>query len=131
MLRIPSRLSDELEELIHRVIGCCIAVHRALGPGLLETIYVRALCLELEAADIPFEVERAFPVKYRDKLLYHQKVDLVVAGQLVLEIKSVDHLSEVHRAQLLCYLKVARLSVGLLINFNVPILQEGIKRLVV
>jgi GxxExxY protein len=130
MLRIPTRLSDELEDLIHRVIGCCINVHRELGPGLLESIYVRAVCMELELAGIPFEVEKSIPVMYRGKTLCHQKLDIVVNGELVLEIKAVDQLNPVHRAQLMCYLRVSKLSVGLLINFNVPVLQDGIKRIV-
>jgi GxxExxY protein len=76
MLRVPSRLSDELEDLIHRTIGCCITVHRTLGPGLLERIYSRAICLELEAANIAFEIEKAYPVTYRGHLLCYQRVDL-------------------------------------------------------
>jgi GxxExxY protein len=130
MLRVPSQLSDELEDLIHRTIGCCITVHRTLGPGLLERIYSRAICLELEAANIAFEMEKAFPVTYRGRLLCHQRVDLVVEAQLVLEVKAVAVLSEIYRAQLLSYLRVSKLPAGLLMNFNVPILQDGIKRIV-
>jgi len=130
MLRLPTHLSDELEDLIHRVIGCCIRVHRELGPGLLERIYVRAVCVELELADIPFEVEKSIPAMYRGRLLCDQKLDIVVNGQLVLEIKAVDHLNPVHQAQLLCYLRVSKFPVGLVINFNVPILQDGLKRIV-
>ena len=69
MLRLPTRLSDELEDLIHRLISCCIRVHRELGPGLLESIYLRAVCMELELAGIPFEVEKSIPVMYRGRLL--------------------------------------------------------------
>jgi GxxExxY protein len=130
MLRIRTPFSDELEALIHDVIGCCITVHRALGPGLIESIYARAVRLELKYAGIPFEGEKRIPVIYRRETLCHQTLDIVVAEQLVLELKAVDHLSPVHRAQVLCYLKVSRLPVALLINFNVPILQDGIKRIV-
>src|SRR5438552_2412060 len=130
MLRLPTRLSDELEDLIHRVIGCCITVHRELGPGLLEIIYARAVCLELKLARIPIQSEKLVPVMYRGTALYHQKLDIVVAEQLILEIKAVDRLSPVHRAQLLCYLKISQLPVGLLMNFNVPMLQDGVKRIV-
>ena len=84
MLRLPTHLSDELEDLIHRVIGCCIRVHRELGPGLLERIYVRAVCVELELADIPFEVEKSIPAMYRGRLLCDQKLDIVVNGQQLL-----------------------------------------------
>jgi hypothetical protein len=78
MLRIPTQLPDELERLVHSTIGCCIQVHRILGPGLLEQIYVKAICLELEASGIPFEREKPFPVFYRGHLLCEQRVDLVV-----------------------------------------------------
>ena len=130
MLKLPSHLSDELEELIYRTIGCCITVHRALGPGLLETIYTRAICLELEAENISFEWEKLYPVIYRGRLLCQQRLDFVVEGQLALEIKSVDQLNPIHAAQLLSYLRVAKLSAGLLMNFNVPILQDGLRRIV-
>jgi GxxExxY protein len=130
MLRIPSPLSDELENLIERIIGCCIAVHRALGPGLLENIYSKAVCLELLAADIPFECEKQIPVEYRGKLLCHQRLDLVVSGLVVVEIKCVQRLDPVHQAQLLCYLHVSRLHVGLLVNFNTAVLKDGLKRIV-
>ena len=130
MLRIPTELPDDLETLIHRTIGCCITVHRTLGPGLLETIYGRAVGIELDEQGIVFETEKPFPISYRGQLLCHQRLDFVVAAQLVLEIKSVDHLDPVHRAQLLSYLRGSKLRAGLLINFNVPVLQDGLKRVV-
>ena len=130
MLRIPSRLPDDVEELVTRVIGCCIAVHRALGPGLLESIYSRAVCIELETVGIPFVREMQIAVMYRDQLLCHQRLDAVVAGQVVLEIKSVERLNPVHHAQLLSYLRISKLRIGLLINFNVAVLQDGLKRIV-
>ena len=130
MLKVPSNLPAELEDLIHQAIGCCIAVHRVLGAGLLEGIYTRAVCLELSAAQIAFDAEKVYPVKYREQLLCHQRLDLVVENQLVLEIKSVEHFSPLHRAQILNYMKVSGLRAGLLINFNVPVLQDGIKRFV-
>jgi GxxExxY protein len=130
MLRIPSPLSDELEALIYKTVGCCIEVHRALGPGLLENIYSRAVCIELTASGIPVEAEKHVPVMYRGQLLCHQRLDLVVVGQIVLEIKSVGQLHPVHHAQVLSYLRVSRLPVGLLMNFNVPVLQDGLKRIV-
>ena len=130
MLKIPSPLSDEVEALIRQTIGCCITVHRALGPGLLETVYCRATQLELEANRISYENEKQFTVLYRGQALCHQRLDFVVANQLVLEIKAVESLSPVHRAQLLSYLRVSGLHVGLLMNFNVPVLQDGIKRVV-
>lgn len=130
MLRVSTRLSDELEDLIHRVIGCCIDVHRTLGPGLLESIYSRAVCIELGAQRIDFEREKLIPVSYRDQLLCSQRVDIVVETQLVLEIKSVERLHPVHHAQVLTYLRVSKLPVGLLMNFNVAVLREGLDRIV-
>jgi GxxExxY protein len=130
MLRIPSPLSDELEDVIERIIGCGIAVHRALGPGLLESIYSKAVCLELLAAAIPFDCEKQIPVEYRGQILCYQRLDLVVAERVVVEIKCVEHLSPVHHAQLLCYLHVARLRAGLLMNFNSAVLKDGLKRIV-
>jgi GxxExxY protein len=130
MLRIQSPLSDGLERLAHDVIGCCVDVHRALGPGLLEAIYARAIAIELRASAIPFEAEKSFPVLYRGRLLCHQRLDLLVANQLVLEVKSVEHLDSIHVAQVLSYLNVAGARLGLLINFNVSILKQGIRRVI-
>jgi len=130
MLRVPSNLDDELEALIHRVIGCCIMVHRELGPGLLERIYRRAVCIELQSAGIPFEAERSFPVWYRGYLLCDQRVDVVVAGLVLLETKAIERLSPVHQAQVMSYLKVSGLRVGLLMNFNVALLPDGLRRIV-
>src|ERR1700704_384312 len=113
MLKIQAHLSDELEDLIHRTIGCCIEVHRTLGPGLFERIYTRAACLEFSAKGISFETEKRYPVFYRDELVCQQRVDFVVDGQLVLEIKSVDQLASVHRGQVLSYLRISKLPVGL------------------
>src|ERR1700733_3364687 len=128
MLRVDSPLPAEVEALIRDTIGCCITVHRALGPGLLETIYSKAIALELGATGIVFERERTYPVTYRGELLCEQRLDFVVAGQIVLEIKSVEHLTTLHDAQLLNYMRVARLRAGLLMNFNVPVLKDGLKR---
>jgi GxxExxY protein len=131
MLRIQSPLTPEVEEIVHKTIGCGIAVHRALGPGLREAIYKRALCIELTDEAIPFEREHEIPVSYKGQLLCRQRLDLVVAGQVVVEIKCVDWLVPVHHAQIRSYLRVSGLRVGLLMNFNVPVLQDGLKRVVV
>ena len=130
MLKIHDRLSDEVEALVHKTIGCCITVHRTLGPGLLERIYTAALRLELTAEGIPFESEKRYLVFYRNKLLWQQRVDLVVAGQLVVEVKAVEQLASVHRGQVLSYLRVSNLPIGLLVNFNVGALPDGLKRIV-
>lgn len=130
MLRVPSPLPADLETLVHDTIGCCIAVHRSLGPGLLETIYSRAICLELTAAGIAFEREKTYPVMYRGELLCEQRLDFVVGAAIVLEIKAVEQLVPVHHAQLFSYMRIAHLRVGLLANFNVPVLKDGLKRIV-
>jgi GxxExxY protein len=130
MLRIASPLSADLEDLIEKILGCCVAVHRELGPGLLESIYARAVRMELEARDIRVEAEKVIPVHYRDRLLCNQRLDLFVDGRVVLEIKSVDALHPIHMAQVLNYLRIAGARVGLLINFNVSVLKWGIRRVI-
>jgi GxxExxY protein len=128
MLTVHSTLPEDLEDLVHKTIGCCIAVHRVLGPGLLEEIYARALGVELAAAGIPFQRERPYPVTYRGEVLCQQYLDLVVADQIVVELKSVEQLVPVNHAQLLSYMRVAHKRVGLLINFNVVVLKDGLTR---
>ena len=128
MLKISSPLTKEVEQLIRDTIGCCISVHRALGPGLFERIYSRALGLEFKAAGIAFEREKRHEVRYRGELVGAQRLDLVVGGQIVLEIKSVEQFASVHHKQILNYMRVAGLRAGLLINFNVAILPDGLSR---
>ncbi len=128
MLRVPSPLPGDVEALVHDTIGCCITVHRELGPGLLETIYSRAVALELAAAGITFEREKPYPVTYRGQLLCEHRLDFVVGGAIVVEIKSIEAIARVHHAQLLNYLRVSRLRVGLLMNFNVAVLKDGLVR---
>lgn len=128
MLRIPTPLSDETEDLVHTTIGCCIAVHKALGPGLLEHIYAKAVGLELAANQINFAREKRMQVCFRDEVLCDQYIDFLVADRIVLELKSVEQLAAVHHAQLLNYMRLAQVRVGLLINFNVTVLKDGIRR---
>jgi GxxExxY protein len=130
MMRVPSTLSEGLEDVIRRTIGCCIAVHRTLGPGLLESIYVRALCIELDHAELTFETEKCCPVWYRGQLLARQRIDLVVGGQLVVEVKALERVAPVHHAQVISYLRASGLRAGLLVNFNEPVLKDGLRRVV-
>ena len=130
MLRVTPRLDDELEKLIHRIIGCCIRVRCELGPGLLEKIYVRAICLELAAEELGFETESPVDVIYRGIVLCQQRLDIVVEGKVLLEVKAIERLAPVHQAQVMCYLRVSRLKVGLLMNFNVAVLPDGLRRVV-
>ena len=114
-----------------RVIGCAIEVHKHLGPGLLESAYEQCLAHELRVADIPFRLQHAVPVEYKGVHLdCGYRIDVLVDEKIVVEIKSVDQLAPVHEAQLLTYMRLAGMSVGLLVNFNVRVLKDGIKRMV-
>ena len=112
------------------VIGCAISVHRELGPGFLESIYRKAMQVEMAAVGLSYESERPVRVKYRDVEISGQRVDLIVEGLIVVELKSVVRLDEVHRVQLSSYLRTTGLRGGLLINFRVPVLHAGLKRVV-
>jgi GxxExxY protein len=130
MLKIVSPLPEELEQLAHDVIGCCLAVHKELAPGLLESVYPRAVAIELEDQGIPFEMEKSLRVNYRGRLLCHQRLDMLVDGRIVLELKSVELLHPIHVARLVSYLRLTNSRLGLLINFNVSMLKQGIRRIV-
>lgn len=113
------------------IIGCAIEVHRTLGPGLLESAYEECLCYELSSQGLDFRRQVALPVSYKSiKLDCGYMMDLVVEESVIIELKTVEKLAPIHEAQLLTYLKLYPCTVGLLINFNVPILKLGIKRLV-
>lgn len=118
-----------INELSERVIGACIEVHRNTGPGLLESAYQQCLCRELSLRDIPFQLEVPLPVNYKGTLLdCGYRVDLLVAEQLLIELKAIDKILPIHEAQLLTYLRLGGWEVGLMINFNVKVLTEGIVR---
>ena len=129
-MRLPSPLTAWAEHVMSETIGCAIPVHRALGPGLLESIYRKAMHIEVGAAGLSYESERPVRVRYRDVEITGQRVDLIVEGEIVVELKSVIRLDEVHRAQLISYLRTTGLRGGLLINFRVPVLQRGLRRVV-
>ena len=119
-----------INDLTGQVINAAIEVHRTLGPGLLESIYEECLCHEFGLRKIPYERQKELPIEYKGiKLNANFRLDALVNKQLILEIKSCDALLPIHEAQLLTYLKVTGLKIGLLINFNVPMLKDGIKRL--
>jgi GxxExxY protein len=119
---------EEQDPLTERIIGCGIAVHRALGPGLLESPYQAAMCLELTAAGLTFERERLIPAVYRGIRIGEFRPDLIVESQVVVEIKSVQRFDPVFSAQVLTYLRVTGLRRGLLLNFGRAVLKDGIKR---
>jgi GxxExxY protein len=119
------------QELTREIIGAAIEVHRALGPGLLESAYQKCLARELALRGLAFEQEKELPVEYKGTLLdCGYRLDFLVAGKVVLELKAVDEIHPVHKAQLLTYLKLTGCQIGLLINFNVPLLKQGIQRMV-
>jgi len=121
----------EFDELSRRMIGCAIEVHRNLEPGLLESTYRQCLACELSHAGVPFQMEVPLPVRYKDVLLdCGYRIDLLVRSDLIVEIKSVETLFPIHQAQILTYMRLARIPIGLLMNFNVTKLQNGIKRFV-
>ncbi len=116
--------------LSYRIIGAALEVHRALGPGLLERVYEDALCIELSDRNIQFERQKHIGVLYKGHDVGNYIADLIVEKRAIIEVKAVSRLAPVHTAQLINYLKICNLRAGLLINFNVPSLKEGIKRIV-
>ena len=120
---------NKLNELSGRVIGLGIDIHRELGPGLLESAYEECLAYELSKAGLRFERQKPLPVRYKEvQLDCGYRLDLVIEDALILEVKAVTEILPIHEAQLLTYLKLDRKSLGLLINFNVPVLKQGVKR---
>ena len=119
----------DLNEVTEHVIGAAIEVHRHLGPGLLESAYEECLCHEMSLRGIPFERQRPLPVEYKGvKLDCGYRLDLLVSGEVVVEIKAVTIIQGIHEAQLLSYLKLGGWKIGLLLNSNVPVLRDGIRR---
>jgi GxxExxY protein len=118
------------DPLTQRIIGLAIEVHRALGPGLLEGIYEECLCIELKGADLQYERQVALPVSYKGTALNSSyRLDIVVAEQVIVEVKSVEHLLPIHQAQLLTYMKLSGIRRGLLLNFHTAVLKDGIRRM--
>jgi GxxExxY protein len=119
------------EQMTGQVIGAAIEVHKQLGPGLLESTYQACLCHELELRGISYQCEKPLPLEYKGiKLECGYRIDVLVAGAVIVEITSVEALAPIHEAQLLTYLKLTGIKVGFLINFNVVVLKNGIRRLV-
>jgi GxxExxY protein len=124
-------IRERTNALSNEVIGAAIEVHKALGPGLLESAYEACLCQELKLRKIPFQQQVPLALNYKGIVLPDvYRMDVVVDGLIVLELKAVERLDPIHEAQLLTYLRLSKIWLGLLINFNVPVLKSGIKRLV-
>lgn len=127
-------LSDDMDinKLSERVIGCAIEVHRTLGPGLLESAYEQCIAKEFQLAGIHFNRQATIPVNYKDlRLDCGYRIDFLVEDIILLELKSVEKISDIHKAQLLTYMKLTAAKLGLLINFNVKLLKEGLHRFIV
>jgi GxxExxY protein len=121
---------ERINSLTERIIGCGIEVHRQLGPGLLESIYESALCVELEIAGLQYQRQVPVSVSYKNQIIGDLRLDLVVENSVVVEIKSVDRIEPLFEAQVLTYLRVSGKRVGLLINFNSRLLKTGIQRFI-
>ena len=122
-------MTEPKDPVTDRIIGLAIEVHRALGPGLLESAYEECLCYELETHDIPYLRQVPLPVTYKEvRLDCGYRMDLVIADQTVVELKTVERILPIHEAQLLTYLKLSGMRTGLLMNFNSAVLKDGIKR---
>ncbi len=130
-LKKYSNISADFDKLTGEIVDCIFQVHSELGAGLLEKIYEEALCNEFERRNISFERQKKLDVFYKGDLLPSKyQLDLIVEDVVVLELKTVDKLMPVHESQLISYLKLADASVGFLVNFNVPLIKDGLKRLV-
>ena len=121
----------DINKLSSQIIGAAIEVHKALGPGLLESTYEECLCHELGLRGLSLERQKPLAVRYKGMRLYcGYRLDIVVENAIILELKSCEKIEQIHRAQLLTYLKVSGLSLGLLLNFNVTVMRDGIIRIV-
>jgi len=123
--------TQSLKQVTEKIIGGCIAIHKALGPCLLESVYEECLCHEMSLAGLKFERQKPLRISYRGiRLDCGYRLDLIVEDKVIVELKTVEALLPIHEAQLLTYLKLCDCSVGLLINFNVPVLVHCVKRIV-
>ena len=116
--------------LTEQILACAIEVHRYLGPGLLESVYESALCMELTAARLPYKRQIGIPLYYKGTLISEHRPDLVVSDRVIVEIASVERLDKIHMAQVLTYLRVSHLRTGLILNFNSAVLKQGIRRVI-
>ncbi|MEC4817191.1 MAG: GxxExxY protein [Scytonema sp. PMC 1069.18] len=128
--RRMKQLGEEVEQLAYGVIGAAIEVHRLLGPGFLESVYHKSLEVELRTRGIPYKSKYPVSMNYKGYQVGEGELDLLVGDILIVELKAVEKLSPIHEAQVISYLKMTKHPLGLLINFNVPILKQGIKRII-
>jgi GxxExxY protein len=121
---------ENLNRITEKIIGSAIEVHRNLGPGLLESIYENALCYELKSDGMHCAQQVRVPIMYKEQCLGECRLDLIVENEIIVELKAVDRVDFLFEAQLMTYLKVTGKKIGLLINFNVPVLKNGIRRII-
>ena len=127
----PANKLDDLDDIAKSIVNCAFLVHKTLGPGLLESYYEEALCYELEQSGLEYESQKPVPVPYKDIFLNGQfRLDLIVENQIIIELKCVEKLNDMHTAQILTYMKLANARLGFLINFNTALIKNGIKRFV-
>lgn len=126
----PAPIPESLNSLTARIIGCAIDVHKALGPGLLESAYDCALCIELAHEGLQFQRQVGCPVSYRGRAIGEYRLDLLIEDSVIVEVKSVERFEPVYVAQVLTYLKATGKRLGLIVNFNVPVLKDGVRRVV-
>lgn len=122
--------SEQLDQLAHEVIGAALEVHKRLGPGFLESVYEEALCIELNLRNIPFERQIPIDVEYKGTMVGQGRIDMLIAKLLIVELKAVEALAPIHSAQTISYLKATGKNLALLVNFNVSVLKDGIKRII-
>ena len=130
MLRVVSPLTDSDERLVTEIVDCGFQVHSVPGPGFRERIYAQAFKLELHSRGVTFECEKAIDVRYKEWKIPGQRIDLLIAGTVIVEIKAIPRLTALHRKQVLSYLKTMKLPVGLLMNFNSAYYKHGVRRVV-
>ena len=123
-------VNEALNKITEKVIGCAIEVHKQLGPGLLESIYEEALCCELRDSGVNYEKQVMVPIIYKGYEIGKYRLDLLVEGEIIVELKSVERIEPLFEAQLLTYLKITGKRLGLLINFNSTVLKNGLKRVI-
>lgn len=122
--------SQNSDPLTYQIIGAGMEVHKTLGPGLLEQVYEDALCIELKERKLKYQRQKSIDLTYKGHPIGNLVADLIIENRVIVELKSVEKLLPVHTAQIMTYLKLMNLSIGLLINFNVPILRNGVKRII-
>ena len=130
-LKVVTRQDHDTEALATVLVDCAFQIHKAMGPGLLERVYEECFKCELTDRSISFECQKSIPLQYKThKLDIDYKIDLLVDNKIVVELKSVDRMIDLHQAQIVSYMRLTGMPLGLLINFNVPLIKDGIKRIV-